>query len=291
MRSGPIRADRRIRGVGPDEAKQNTRQRPLLAFGAQILYRTTEFAGMDPEKTIAILPTAAIEQHGPHLPTGTDTMIAEGMLAELRRSCPDDLDILILPVQAAGKSNEHLHAPGTLTLSAENALRVWTDIGLSVARAGVRKLVIVNSHGRNLDLISILSRELRVRAGMLAVKCQWSGFDHPEGMYSDHERAFGTHGGDVETSLMLAFHPETVDMDQARDFASTAEHAPVPPIGPVSYGWISSDLNSAGTVGNAAIATAEKGHATCAFQVQGLLSLLRRVRDISMDTFHSVAPE
>ena len=99
-------------------------------------YRTTEFAAMDPAKTIAILPTAAIEQHGPHLPTGTDTMIAEGMLAELRRTCPDDLDILILPVQAVGKSNEHIHAPGTLTLTAENALRVWTDIGLSVARAG-----------------------------------------------------------------------------------------------------------------------------------------------------------
>ncbi len=85
-------------------------------------YRTTEFAGHRPEKVIAILPTAAIEQHGPHLPVGTDTMIAEGMLAELRRQCPDDLDIRILPVQAVGKSNEHLHARGTLTLTAETAL-------------------------------------------------------------------------------------------------------------------------------------------------------------------------
>ncbi len=110
-------------------------------------YRTTEFEGLDPESVIAILPTAAIEQHGPHLPVGVDTMIAEGMLEELRRQCPDDLDIRILPVQAVGKSNEHLHALGTLTLTAENALRVWKDIGLSVARSGVRKIVIVNSHG------------------------------------------------------------------------------------------------------------------------------------------------
>lgn len=246
-------------------------------------YRSPEFAGMDPAKTIAILPTAAIEQHGPHLPTGTDTMIAEGMLAELRRTCPDDLNILILPVQAVGKSNEHLHAKGTLTLSAENALRVWTDIGLSVARAGLRKLVIVNSHGGNLDLISILSRELRVRAGMLAVKCQWGAFGHPKGMYSDHERAFGIHGGDVETSLMLAFRPESVDMSQARSFASSAENATISPIGPISYGWVSSDLNPAGTVGDASIATAAKGTATCAHQVEGFISLLRKVRDLPLD--------
>ncbi|MEC3862557.1 creatininase family protein [Mesobacterium sp. TK19101] len=253
-------------------------------------YRTTEFSDMNPATTIAILPTAAIEQHGPHLPTGTDTMIAEGMLAELRATCPDALNILILPVQAVGKSNEHIHAPGTLTLSAENALRAWTEIGLSVARAGLRKLVIVNSHGGNLDLISVLSRELRVRAGMLAVKCQWGNFGHPEGMYSDHERAFGIHGGDVETSLMLNFSPESVDMTAAQDFRSTAEGAPISPIGPISYGWVSSDLNPLGTVGNASVATAEKGRATCAHQVAGFIDLLCKVRDLPLDTFAPTHP-
>jgi creatinine amidohydrolase len=100
-------------------------------------YRTTEFEGLDPAQVIAVLPTAAIEQHGPHLPVGTDTMIASGMLDQLRRDCPDDLDLRILPVQAVGKSNEHLHAPGTLTLGADVALKAWVEIGLSVARAGV----------------------------------------------------------------------------------------------------------------------------------------------------------
>jgi len=179
-------------------------------------YRCAEFAACDPERTIAILPTAAIEQHGPHLPVGTDTMIAEGMLAQLRADLPEDLDVRILPVQAVGKSNEHLHAAGTLTLGATTALTAWTEIGLSVARAGLRKIVIVNSHGGNLDLISILARELRVRAGMLAVKCQWGAFGYPEGLYSARENRFGIHGGDVETSLMLAFQPWTQN------------HAPVP---------------------------------------------------------------
>ncbi len=245
-------------------------------------YRTTEFAEIDAMRTIAILPTAAIEQHGPHLPVGTDTMIAQGMLDRLRADCPDDLDIRILPIQAVGKSNEHLFAPGTLTLTAETALKAWVEIGLSVARAGVKKIVIANSHGGNLDLVSILSRELRVQAGMLAVKCQWGGFGYPEGMYSMQENAYGIHGGDVETSLILAFRPETVDMDQARDFRSSAETSAISPIGPVSYGWIATDLSADGVVGDASLATAEKGAATAAHQVAGFIELLRKVREMAL---------
>ncbi len=248
-------------------------------------YKSAEFDGIDPEKVIAILPTAAIEQHGPHLPVGVDTMIAEGMLGELRANCPDDIDIRILPVQAVGKSNEHLHAKGTLTLSAENALRVWKDIGLSVARAGVRKFVIVNSHGGNLDLISILARELRVDAGMLAVKCQWGNFGAPAGLFSESEERFGIHGGDRETSLMLHFHPDLVNMSAAENFVSTAESATINPIGPVSYGWIASDLNPDGTVGEAHLATAEKGKKAAKHQILGFIELLRQVRDLPLGEF------
>jgi creatinine amidohydrolase len=240
--------------------------------------RAPDFANCDPMTTIAVLPTAAIEQHGPHLPVGTDTLIAQGMLAELARTCPADLDLRVLPVQAVGKSNEHLWAKGTLTLSAATALAAWTEIGLSVARAGIRKLVIVNSHGGNLDLVSILSRELRVQADMLAVKCQWGAFGQPEGMYSDDERAYGIHGGDVETSLMLAFQPETVDMSAAKNFRSSAETSTISPIGPISYGWIAKDLSADGTVGDASLATAQKGRATCEHQVRGFVDLLYKVQ-------------
>jgi creatinine amidohydrolase len=250
--------------------------------------RAPEFAALA-DGTIALLPTAAIEQHGPHLPVGTDTLIAEGMLARFRAACPADLDVLVLPVQAVGKSNEHIWAGGTLTLTAETALRAWVEIGLSVARAGIRRIVIVNSHGGNLDLVSILTRELRVRAGMLAVKCQWTGFGVPEGLYAPHEIAFGIHGGDMETSLMLAFRPGTVDMGAARSFASTAEAGGIPPVGPVSYGWVSSDLNPSGTVGDAAAGTAAKGEATAAHQVAGLIALLRKVAATDLSGFAPIA--
>ena len=242
-------------------------------------YRATELAACDPMRTIAILPLAAIEQHGPHLPVGTDAIIAEGMLARLRADLPDDLDIRILPVQAVGKSNEHLFAPGTLTLGATAALQAWTDVGLSVARTGFRKIVLVNSHGGNADLMSILARELRVQAGMLAVKCSWGAFGTPEGLYTEFELSQGLHGGDVETSLMLAFAPHTVDMAAAARFGMV--DTPVPPVGPVSYGWIATDLNPQGVVGDAHRATAEKGRATAVHQVAGFLDMLRQVRDMA----------
>lgn len=251
-------------------------------------FRAPDFDGLDPERVIAVLPLAAVEQHGAHLPVGTDAMIAEGMLAALRARVPAALDLRILPVQAVGKSNEHLFAAGTLSLPAETALAAWVEIGLSVARAGIRKIALVNSHGGNLDLVSILARELRVRAGMLAVKCQWSSFGHPEGLFDPDELRFGIHGGDVETSLMLAFRPGCVAMEAAVDARSSAMAGGIPPVGPVAYGWIASDLHPGGTVGNATHATAAKGHATAAHQVDGLLALLEQMRQTSLDGLRPV---
>lgn len=253
-------------------------------------YRAPEWRAVDPMTTIAILPTAAVEQHGPHLPVGTDTIINEGLMDLLRQKCPDDLDLRILPTQAVGKSNEHLWAPGTLTLTAPTALAVWTEIGLSVARAGVRKLVILNSHGGNVDLISIVGRELRVRAGMYVVKLGWGAHGLPPGMYEPQETTYGIHGGDVETSLLLAFRPETVDMAQAQDFRSSAETSPISPIGPISAAWIASDLNPHGVVGQAHLATAAKGHATADKMVADVIALLHKVAAAPLDGLNPVLP-
>src|SRR3712207_3047616 len=130
---------------------------------------TEDFRTRDMSRTIAVLPVGATEQHGPHLPVGVDTYINEGYLARMMALVPEDLDVLVLPVQTVGKSNEHLAFPGTLTLSAETAIRAWTEIGDSIHRAGCRKLVFANSHGGNVSIIDIVARELRVRHGLLAV--------------------------------------------------------------------------------------------------------------------------
>ena len=208
-------------------------------------------------------------------------MIQDGMLATFRDTAPDDLDVRILPTQAVGKSNEHLHAPGTLSLTAVQALEAWVEIGLSVARAGVRKLVIVNSHGGNLDLVNVISRELRVRAKMLCARTQWMAFgtpdDLPGGAVTADERRFGIHGGDVETSLMLHFRPDLVAMERARNFRSSAEDGGLQPTGLPAYGWIASDLSDAGTVGDATRATAERGAAIARHQAEGFVAMLREV--------------
>ncbi|MEX0286337.1 MAG: creatininase family protein [Paracoccaceae bacterium] len=245
-------------------------------------YRSAEFAECDPERTIAILPTAAIEQHGPHLPVGTDAIIAEGMLAQVRLTLPDDLDVRILPVQAVGKSNEHLYAAGTLTLSATTAISAWTEIGLSVARAGIKKIVFVNSHGGNGDVNAIVARELRVQAGMLAALCSWGSFGTPEGLLSDEEWAHGLHGGDAETSLILALAPGSVDMTKAEDFRTSAHDTPVPPTGGARYAWIATDLHPSGTVGEASKANADKGRALIEHQVAGFIEFLRDVQRMSV---------
>ena len=127
-------------------------------------FAAPDFLNIDPKKTIAILPIAAVEQHGPHLPVGTDTILNQGYLNLLAETAPPDLDIRILPIQSVGKSNEHLWAKGTVTLPAAVQIEAWMELGLSVARTGIKKLVFVNSHGGNEEIMGIVARELRVRA-------------------------------------------------------------------------------------------------------------------------------
>src|SRR6202790_209513 len=108
-----------------------------------------DVAAAEPERWIAVLPLAATEQHGPHLPLGTDVMIAEAYLARARQRLAGTDPVTFLPLQPVGISTEHIHYPGTLTLPTDVALKTWMALGESVARAGVRKLVMVTSHGGN----------------------------------------------------------------------------------------------------------------------------------------------
>lgn len=245
-------------------------------------FAAREFEGLDPNKTIAILPIAAVEQHGPHLPVGTDTIINTSMIELLIERAPADMDLRILPVQAIGKSNEHIWAKGTITHTATNLIDAWTQIGLEVARAGVKKIIFINSHGGNEEIMGIVARELRVRAGMLAVKSGWRFT--PPGVLSDLERRHGIHGGDAETSLVLHFKPYLVDMSKAENFVSIAasdeqQFQYLRSTGAFghTYAWIASDVNPSGAVGDASIATAEKGRTIAEANVAGMIEVLREI--------------
>jgi creatinine amidohydrolase len=248
---------------------------------------TEEFAGLDPEKTIAILPIAAIEQHGPHLAVSTDTIIGQGMIDTVIAKLPEDLSALFLPVQAVGKSNEHIRSPGTITYTSETAQRVWYEIGESVARAGVRKMVIVTSHGGNVDVMRTVARELRVNHQMLAVTTGWR-FGLPKGLYSNQEALHGIHGGDMETSLMLHFRPDLVRTEKVKNFVPSSvrmenEFKFLRPTGLHAHGWIAQDIHPDGAAGDASIATAEKGKITAEFQAERFIELLRDMERFSLD--------
>ena len=166
-----------------------------------------DIAGAGPARWIAVLPLAATEQHGPHLPVGTDVMIAQAYLARVRELLADTIPATFLPLQPVGISTEHIDYPGTLTLPTEVALQSWMALGTSVARAGIKKLVMVTSHGGNSAAMSLVAQDLRAKYGLLVVTTGWARFGAPEGLFSAEELRHGIHGGAVETSIMLARYP------------------------------------------------------------------------------------
>ena len=248
-----------------------------------------EIAALAQADPIAILPVAAVEQHGPHLPLGTDLMIAEGYIARIASRLPAR-PILFLPVQAIGASTEHLSFPGTLSLAPETALAAWGELCGHVFSAGVRRLVILNTHGGNVPVIDLLARRLRARHGVLAVTASVHRFGYPDGVFTPQERTHGIHGGDIETSLMLAFRPDLVRMNKARDFAPFSRDmeerfAILRANHPVGFGWMSEDLETSGAMGDAARASAEKGEAAIAHGVDAFLALLEDVARFDLSGF------
>ena len=257
---------------------------------------TRDFAQLDAARTIAVLPVAAIEQHGPHLPVNVDTALVEGVIQSSLPHLPADLSVLFLPTQAVGLSPEHQRFPGTLTLKAETVIALWTQIGESVARSGIKKLVLLNSHGGQVGVLDIVARDLRARLDMLVYSVNW--FNLPlldaqgndlNAQFSADEHRFGIHAGEIETSMMLALAPHQVDMAQAQNFASTsqtrAQQFEILGNGKsAKLGWQMQDYNPAGAVGNAAAASADKGRALLDAAGLSLAKLLAEIDRLPPDT-------
>lgn len=220
-------------------------------------------------QAVAVLPVAAIEQHGPHLPLSVDATLLQGVVDAALPRLPAGLPALFLPPQVVGLSTEHLAYPGTLSLSPATVIALWTEIGACVARAGVQKLLLLNGHGGQVSVMDIVARELRQHHGLLVYSSSWFSLPLPgdvQALFSAQEHRFGIHAGEIETSMMLHLSPATVRMDQARDFRSTSQdraerYALLGNGKSAKMGWAMQDYHPAGAVGNAAGATAEKGRA------------------------------
>ena len=244
--------------------------------------KTTDFARLDPVRTVAVLPVAATEQHGPHLPLGVDTDLLEGVIAHALPHLAPELPVLLLPTQSVGRSIEHLAYAGTLTVESDALIQSWLHLGASVARAGLKKLVLLNSHGGNVSTLDIVGRELRARQGLTVLMVNTFGLKLPadvQALFPPEEHRFGAHGGDIETSMMLALHPERVDMRAAQHFASGSQqraqrHAVLGDGQSAKLAWAVQDLHPAGAAGNAAAATADKGRAVLQASGRVLAQLL-----------------
>lgn len=274
---------------------------PVLAgrsrFWADL--KSPDFARLDLARCIAVLPVAAIEQHGPHLPLNVDTTLVDGVIAAALPHLPAALPVFFLPTQAIGFSPEHTRFAGTLTLKSETIIRLWTELAESVAATGVKKLVLLNSHGGQVGLLDVVARDLRARLGMLVYSV--NSFNLPlldeqggsvSGLFSAHEHRFGIHAGEIETSMMLALKPAQVDMTKAQNFHSSsqdrAERFSILGDGrSAKLGWQMQDYNPFGAVGNAAAATAEKGHALLQAMGRSLAQLLAEIDQLPADTLRS----
>jgi creatinine amidohydrolase len=257
---------------------------------------TADFAALDKSRAIAVLPVAATEQHGPHLPLSVDTDLVNGVIAAALPHLSVDLPALFLPTQTVGFSPEHTRFPGTLTLKAETLIRVWTEIGECVAASGVNKLVLFNAHGGQVGAMDLVARDLRARLGMLVYSVNW--FNLPlmdaqgkdvNALFSAEEHRFGIHAGEIETSMMLALKPEQVRLAQAEYFRSSsqARAADFPILGngkSAKLGWMMQDYNPEGAVGNAGAASAEKGQAVLDAAGRSLAAMLAEVDRLPANT-------
>jgi len=243
---------------------------------------TTDFAAIDADRTIALLPVAAIEQHGPHLPLSTDAVINEGVVRLMMERLPPDSSVLVLPALTVGDSLEHTAFKGTLSVDLQALLGLWLSIGHSVARTGVRKLVLFNSHGGQHAHVDQVALRLRVECGLLVVRAHSFAMGVPTGLFDENELTHGLHGGAVETSLMLHLRPDLVRHDALADFPSAglrlaAKCGILGFEGKAGLGWMMQDINPEGACGNAASATAAKGKRLLDHLADQLVALLGEV--------------
>jgi creatinine amidohydrolase len=262
-------------------------------------WTSADFATLERERerAIAVLPLAATEQHGPHLPLSVDADIAHGIVQAAIAHLPADLPALFLPVQHVGYSPEHTAYPGTLTLKAETVIRLWTEIAESVAASGVKKLVLFNTHGGNTGLLDVVARDLRARLSMLVYTvANWDrlALAHQAGRaalsrFTPDEQRFGVHAGQIETAMMLALKPDLVRMADAQNFDSTsavrAQRFDILGRGRgAQLAWMAQDLNPFGAAGNARAATPEDGRALIEAAGQALAGLLTEIDQLADDT-------
>jgi creatinine amidohydrolase len=246
---------------------------------------TEEIASIDRDRAVVVQPIASVEQHGPHLPCYTDSMVAEALVARAVAVTPEDVPVWTLPIISYGKSNEHLGFPGTVALSAETLIAVCRDVGRSVARSGFRKLVFVNGHGGQPHLLEMVARDIRQETGLQVFPLFPYRLGIPVGVVSSPQEAeLGIHAGEYETSLVMAIDPTAVRMDRLEPGSRRVGEL----YGGLRYlslegalptAWLTQDIAPNGVIGDPSLASAERGEKALAFLAEGLAGCFGEISD------------
>lgn len=217
----------------------------------------------DKENVVIIQPVGAIEQHGPHLPIIVDSAIAVSVLGKALNKLDSNVLAYALPPLYYGKSNEHWHFPGTITISAQTMLAILTEMADSIYRSGFRKLVFMNAHGGQPQVMEIAARDIHQKYEDFLVfpLFTWAVPHIAKELLSPKELELGIHAGDAETSLLLSILPEQVKMERAvAEYPHGLPEASLLSMeGKLPFAWVTRDLSKSGVLGDATVATKEKG--------------------------------
>lgn len=280
----PLKDPNYVTNSGKETSKENS----MVPSRDWTDIRWGDSASVDRSRWIAVLPLAATEQHGPHLPVTTDVLIAEAYLARVRELLSESVPASFLPVEQVGISTEHIDYPGTQTLPTGVALEKWTAIGEDVAHRGVKKLVIITSHGGNSAAMMLVAQDLRAYQELFVVTTSWSRLSGADTLFPADEVRHGIHGGAIETSIMLARYPDQVRKDAIADFAASSialeqQYRWLSTQRPAPFAWQAQDLNASGAVGNATLAVAEKGAQLIDHGAQAFCELLAEVDNFDVN--------
>ena len=247
-----------------------------------------DIAALPKQQAAVVLAVGSVEQHGPHLPCITDSLVGQTLLGRALERLPDSVQVWVVPSLVYGKSNEHRGFAGTLTLSAETLAAIIRDLAHSLARAGFRRLVLLNSHGGNPPVLDAIARDVHEETGMLLFSIMISRMGQKSPVSDPQEAAWGIHAGDDETSWVLALAPELVHMDRTTDLGDYPrmpdgiQHLALR--GPVGFSWLTADLAKHGVLGNPRLATADKGAAYVEATVEKLAGVLAEIASFEMPT-------
>jgi creatinine amidohydrolase len=260
-----------------------------LPFPAEryLPYRTTtDIADLPKQHALVVLPIASIEQHGPHLPIASDTILGQTIIARaLERLGPDD-HVWVLPGLAYSKSNEHRAFPGTMTLEQATLAAVVRDLAASVVRAGFRRLALVNSHGGNPAVLEHVARDAHEATGLIIFPLFLFRMGVEYGELDEDEAHWGTHAGEWETSALLAVAPELVRLDRTADLGGYPSYeTPVRHVslrGPVTYAWLTHEISPTGNLGDPRRATLAHGEAIVEATIARLVEVFREMATFEM---------